>query len=218
MIISFSGTDGAGKSTQINKLMLYFQSEGKSAIYLWSRGGYTPLFSWAKSVLRKLFRKKLPEAGLSESRDAMIRKGAISRLWLIVAMVDLFLLYVIYVRLLSFSGRVVICDRYIEDTFLDFTHNFGGSFNPKSLMWRALVYLSPKPGYAFLLTVPVDVSKYRSNLKNEPFPDTPETLEWRLNKYMDEASFPSTRFYKIDCQQSVEDIYQIIKSQFNKAI
>lgn len=218
MIIVFSGTDGAGKSTQINKLITYYKSEGKSTVYLWSRGGYTPLFSWAKSIVRKLLRKKLPKAGQSKARDEIIQKGSISRLWLFIAILDLMLLYGFYVRLLSFSGKVVICDRYIEDTFLDFTHNFGDSFNPESFMWRVLIYLSPKPDYAFLLTVPVEVSKYRSTLKNEPFPDTPETLEWRLNKYMDEAIFPSTRFYKIDCQQSVEDIQQIIQSQFNKTI
>jgi dTMP kinase len=213
MIIVFSGTDGAGKSTQIEQLMSAYKEQGYSVKYVWARGGYTPLFSWAKGVARKLLRKKLPAAGQSKAREKILKKGPVSRLWLGIATVDLILLYAVYVRGLSLFGRVVVCDRYIEDTGLDFIHNFGESFKPDGFLWRMLQWLAPRPDYAFLLTVPVDVSLHRSKLKNEPFPDSPETLHWRLDQYMNESIFPADVFIKIECQQPVEAIQEMIQQR-----
>ncbi len=218
MIIVFSGTDGAGKSTQIERLVGCYSKQRRNSCYLWARGGYTPGFSLIKRLLRLLAGNKLPTAGVSNNREVMLKKGSVARLWLRLAILDLILFYGLYARFLHYRGKVVICDRYIEDTYLDFTRNFGNDFQPQGLLWRALVLLAPRPSKAFLLTVPVDVSLYRSTLKHEPFPDTPETLEWRLQQYMDEAIFPSSQFYKIDCQNSVNDIQQEIQKQLVKGI
>lgn len=216
MIIVFSGTDGAGKSTQIEKLTDYYAESGKVVCHLWARGGYTPGFSGLKKLLRLFAGKKLPGAGVSDSRNQILKKKSVSNAWLSLAILDLILFYAVYARGLSWLGRVVICDRYIEDTFLDFTHNFGCSFKANGFLWKLLIFLAPNPDHAFLLTVPVDVSLYRSTLKNEPFPDTPETLEWRLKMYMDEVIFPSNRFCKVDCQQPVDDIQKIIQDHLSK--
>ena len=54
MIIAFSGTDGAGKSTQIKILVSEFSKQGFKVKYIWARGGYTPLFSALKFFLRIL--------------------------------------------------------------------------------------------------------------------------------------------------------------------
>jgi len=42
MLIAFSGIDGAGKSTQLEFLQNYFAGMQRKAVYLWTRGGYTP--------------------------------------------------------------------------------------------------------------------------------------------------------------------------------
>ncbi len=91
MIIVFSGTDGAGKSTQIDTLCNYFTPQGKKTVYLWSRGGYTPLFSAIKRIVRKLLKKKLPAQGQSKDRDKMLKNDKISALWLTLATIDLIL-------------------------------------------------------------------------------------------------------------------------------
>jgi dTMP kinase len=210
MIIVFSGTDGAGKSTQIKNLTDTFQAQGGSPLYLWSRGGYTPIFSAIKSLARKALNKKLPKQGNSNSRDKLLKKGSVSRLWLTIAIIDLIFLYGVYVRLQSLFGKTVICDRYIDDTAIDFKHNFTDSFNINSVLWRLLKLLTPRPHYSFLLYVPVNISQYRSTLKNEPFPDTKETLEFRLANYLDESLFPSDRYKKIQCEESIDNIHQLI--------
>jgi len=210
MIIVFSGTDGAGKSTQIEKLSNKLTLDGKQTVYLWSRGGYTPLISYLKKIVRKLLGNKLPNAGQSKNRDEMLEKKSVSSIWLFLAIVDLILLYGVYVRFLNFTGKVVICDRYVQDTYLDFKNNFPSSFNSESLLWKFLKFFIPKPDFSYLLFVPVKVSQERSLLKNEPFPDSAETLTFRLEKYLDEHLFPSTSYKKIDCQKSIDEVHQEI--------
>ena len=66
------------------------------------------------------------------------------------------------------------------------------------------------------LFVPVDVSLIRSKMKGEPFPDTPETLAFRLKTYLDESIFPSDKYHKIDCQKSIESIQTEISGKFKE--
>ena len=51
-LITLSGLDSAGKSTQIEKLESYFLSNNIKVKVIWSRGGYTPLFNVLKYILR----------------------------------------------------------------------------------------------------------------------------------------------------------------------
>ena len=215
-IIVFSGTDGSGKSSQIELLKRFFENQGCKVQVIWARGGYTPLFSFLKKILRILLAKKIPKAGENHSRSKMLKKKSISSTWLTIAILDLFLFYGVYVRVLSFLNFIVICDRYIEDTEIDFNRNFPGIFNSESLLWKLLIWSLPTPRQSFLLYVPVDVSLIRSKMKGEPFPDTPETLAFRLKAYLDESIFPSDKYHKIDCQKPIESINSEIVDKFKE--
>ena len=213
-IIVFSGTDGSGKSSQIELLRKFFEEQGCKVQVIWARGGYTPLFSFGKKILRILLAKKIPKAGANHSRSKMLRKKSVSSTWLTVAILDLFLFYGVYVRVLSLLNFIVICDRYIKDTEIDFNRNFPDTFNSESLLWKLLIWSLPAPRQSFLLYVPVDVSLIRSKMKGEPFPDTPETLAFRLKTYLDESIFPSVEYHKIDCQKSIESVQTEIIDKF----
>ena len=41
-LITFSGLDSAGKSTQIDKVINYLNLKKQKVRLVWSRGGYTP--------------------------------------------------------------------------------------------------------------------------------------------------------------------------------
>ena len=183
-LIVFSGLDGAGKSTQIEFLKERLIVEGQHPVYLWIRGGYTPIFNVLKSFLRRLSGKKaLPPAGHSKQREQILANPRVRNLWLFVAMVDLLWLLGVQIRWLRWRGRIVICDRYLWDTLVDFRLNYPNDNIENGLMWRLLAGMTPKPNAAFLLLVPVDESVRRSDIKGEPYRDPPEVLAQRLAQY-----------------------------------
>ena len=65
MLVTFSGCDGAGKSTQILELMKAAKENNLSTTFVWSRGGYTPIFQFVKGLLLWVIgKKKHRDAGL----------------------------------------------------------------------------------------------------------------------------------------------------------
>ena len=185
-IITFSGLDGAGKSTQIDLLRKYFEARNKSVMVFWSRGGYTPGFIFLKTILRILAFNRLPEAGNSERRDKVIANKYIQRLWLSLALIDLIFYYCLYLRIQSFVCRkIVVCDRFVHDTLIDFKLNFSSFTIEEWKLWKLLKFLAVRPTKQFVALISVEESQKRSTIKGEPFPDSYETLEKRLEHYVE---------------------------------
>ena len=218
MMICFSGTDGAGKSTQIDLLSQLFQRNGRRYKVIWARGGYTPLFSFLKRTLQIIFGKKVPKSGPSEVRDKIFKNAIVAKIWLWIAIADLFLFYGVYARVLALLGFVIICDRYVEDTEIDFQRNFPNIFDSSLFLWKLLIWTIPTAKYSFLLHVPVEVTMARSKQKQEPFPDSAETLKFRLSSYLNEKNFPSSKYDKIDCRSDVKSIHLMIVNRIKVSL
>jgi dTMP kinase len=211
-LIALSGIDRAGKSTQIALLTDYLRSMGKPPLFFWSRGGYTGNFLALKQFFRKIFKKSLPRAGQSEARQKAFEKPFIRNLWLALAICDLILIYGLYFRLMIFRGKVVVADRYIWDTWIDFRINFSDAKIDRWPLWKALKRLSPKPDVNFMFLIPVAESLRRSKLKKEPFPDSKDILDRRLVLYQQLTK--QFDFHIIDGLQPVEDIQRKIIQAF----
>ena len=206
--IVLSGIDGAGKSTQLDLIKKYFEEHEQSVISLWTRGGNTPGINALKALLRKLAGKKLPPSGHSLKRDQMLEKGWIQRMWLILAILDLLRIYSITLRWWLFRGKVVICDRYLWDTFIDFKIMFPNIDVKNWLLWKILVRCTPVPGKSVLLMIPLSLSEKRCLQKYEPFPDTPERRKQRYELY--ETTSKLKHWDIIDSTSSISTVFEDI--------
>lgn len=215
MHIVFSGVDGAGKSTQIHLLMEMLQKQGKVPIYLWTRGGYTPRFNMLKNVLRFVTGgRAIPDSGHSKRREENLGRPGIRKLWLTLAIAELWWIYGVQIRWWLLHGKIVVCDRYVDDTLLDFRHNFPQETVSKWWLWRGLCAIAAKADATFLLLVPVEESITRSLQKDEPFPDSPETLRWRLAEY--EVLTTQRSWQVFDGRQPIDKIAEAIKESIAK--
>ena len=68
-LISLSGIDGAGKSTQILSIKKYYKQKNLNIKYLWTRGGNTEGMELLKRIARKFSGNRLPASGHSKQRD-----------------------------------------------------------------------------------------------------------------------------------------------------
>ena len=208
-LVTLSGIDGSGKSSQIESIQDYYNSQNISFVYLWTRGGNTPGIEMFKTLGRKVAGKKLPPSGHSSQRDKMFRKKWIAKLWLTFAMADLIRIYAINIRWQLWTGKMVVCDRYLWDTFIDFKIMFPGISFEKWMLWKALIWFTPKPYVEYLLMIPVDISEKRCLQKYEPFPDTPERRSRRYKLYQEILS--SNEWTVIDATKNSEAVFSEIQ-------
>ena len=212
-MIAFSGLDGEGKSTQIGLLKNKLNLKGKNISVFWSRGGYTPGMEFFKKMLRITNLPVIPKRrDQSNQRKKSFLNPVIKNIWLTLSLLDLLFYYVIYIRVKELFRNVVICDRYIMDTLIDFNLNFPKEKVESWFLWRVLINFSLKPQNHFILIISVKEALYRSKLKNEPFPDSESTLNNRLQQYLQYVE-NNTNIKLLNCEAPIEQIHSQIYSQ-----
>jgi dTMP kinase len=211
-LITFSGLDSSGKSTQIENLELFFNNNKKKTKVIWSRGGYTPIFNFLKIILRRISSNQLPASGDNKKRDQIFEKSWVSNLWLKIAIIDLIIFYGIYFRLINLLGYTIIADRYLYDTYVDWKLNFKNNEFEITFLWKLLEYVSPTPVASFFLTISVDEAICRSELKNEPFSEDVFTRNQRREIY-DKLIRKKHWKFIIDAHGSVNDVWSNIKDK-----
>ena len=130
------------------------------------------------------------------------------RLWLSLALLDLLWVYGVQIRWHRYRGRLVLCDRYLWDTAIDFRLNFPQEKLDHYWLWRLLERISPQPDAAFLMLLSVEESVRRSEMKGEPFPDPPDVLRQRLAYYQD--LIPRVPFHVLDGSQPITTLFNQI--------
>jgi len=204
-IIVFSGIDGCGKSTQIERISGYFDLNHIKYKIFWVRPGSTPFILFMKSVARFLF-KSLPEGGRSDKREALLRQSKIGKIWFYLSFIELLYIFKIKSPILTFFGYKLIFDRYILDSIIDYEIMLDKAlFNNKFV--KSLLR-SNKEIVKIYLEIPIKESIYRCERKWEPFPDTEQEKIARFKLYKDYIN--KLDYVRIDGKNSPEAIQKMI--------
>jgi thymidylate kinase len=141
-VISFSGEDGIGKTTHAKYLWKELKSRDIKTGYVWSRGiglFFEPLLH----LLRKPFLGEFePTASKNyeEKRSQILNIKPARLIWAYLSMFDHLLQISLKVYPELLMGNVVICDRYLYDTFVDSCFDLGieASFPVRRVMEKMI--------------------------------------------------------------------------------
>jgi thymidylate kinase len=215
MIISLSGIDCAGKSTQLDRLESALTERGHEVRRVWFRPGYSPLMDSVRASVRRARPASLPSASAPKARARAFSRPGVSQAWVAMAIADTILNLGAHVRWLSLRGATVLCDRYVEDAMVDLTLRFPDLVATNGRLRRALVTACPTPDAAFLLQLSREEVAVRAAIKAEPFEDAPEVRSARYDAYMRLAA--EGRFSVIDAAQPVEVVTRTLLDALREA-
>jgi thymidylate kinase len=159
-VVSFSGVDGAGKTTQIEALIGYLNALGLR---------YTLHTFWDDVVALSRFRERLSvsvfkgDKGVGSPDNPIVRRDKNVTSWYMVAvrlflyMLDAFRLCMVVSRSVDGDSEFVIFDRYLYDELANLP------LQHWAMRWyvRLLVRLVPKPDIAFLLDADPEAASRR---------------------------------------------------------
>ena len=203
-MISFSGIDCGGKSTQIENVKNVFFERNKRCKVIHSRGGYTPVLEFFKTLVRR----DNPNDSRSQAdyREKVHKSSKKRRLLLWLSILDLGLYYGIYFRLVELFGIEILADRYFWDSCIDFRMKYGEFDFEKWFVWKFAKAIYLKPKISIIYTIPAELSMYRSTLKDEPWPEPVDVRRDRIDRYMKEIALGRWN-YVIDATVSIEEVF-----------
>ena len=215
MLVTISGIDGAGKSTQLALLREELERRGRRSEILWHRPGYSPRMDRARALIRRLRPGALPGADRPAERAAAFARPEIARAWLLAAGADTLVEYGVRVRLALARGRDVLCDRYLIDARLDLDLRFPERADEIAWLFSTLERLCPRPDVQLLLSVSAEARRRRNLAAPEPFPDPPELRESRHRRYQILAE--TGAFAVIDAGGEIDEVFRAVLARIDEA-
>lgn len=236
MIISFSGVDCAGKSTQIKLLEEYLISQGKSCTVLWYRPGYSKELQKCKDWMRagrnscrrgidavkkiadSFFRRSGATSSVFRSVCGAPQAGGEkvpAPFWLAAAFADTAIQWGVKLRALEKRHDVVICDRYFDDAKLDIAFKYP-QYSFAETLFEPIRRIVARPDVSILLWLPLETSCARAAEKNEPFPESPKIRALRHRAY--EFAADDDAYAVIDATGSIEETHRKIRKCVDAAL
>lgn len=182
MLISFSGIDSSGKSTQIDLLYNYCLNNNIKVRKIWGKARGTPGVEFIKNMVRR--DKAMTSDEQMAYRDQIYKSSRKKKLLLFASILDLYWYFGFYYRLLSMINDVLICDRFIWDTYVEIKSEFTDIDTDNWFIWKVAVFLSPTPKFSFIFTLPAEESIRRDIQKNDLTVDSLELKKNKIELYM----------------------------------
>jgi thymidylate kinase len=191
ILISFSGIDGAGKSTQVAYVERYLKRNNKKFLTTESMFTYVLL-----KPLVKILRKKTnsPQGG-----PVILNKTWYAKLWFVPAFIDIWIGYLFGIRQKLTKYEVIVADRFYID------------------IWANLLYYGYIPAWAYYFFIKFLPKADESIL----FLVSPETVRKReedfpLSYYTDQSKIYKNltslvRVHTIDANRSPKVVFAEIK-------
>jgi thymidylate kinase len=163
-LVTLSGLDGAGKSSQAAALHRALDRLGYRPVQEWAPLGGTPAALAVVSLGRPLLRRamgKTPRLGIGHgSGDTADRSQGLRALWVAI-LASLNAAAHLRARLRHTGrGRTLIFDRYVLDSAVQLQHNYGDTGLVRVCI-RLLRMLSPKATRAYFLDVSPETARGR---------------------------------------------------------
>ncbi len=148
-LVTFSGLDGSGKSSQAVTLVRLLSGLDIPVARAWA--GQKPMLSYPFLALVRLLgythRRRIQGVAFVE-RD-LRRNRALARLWPLILALDFVPKTIASVRLPLRKGKIVICDRYVYDLLAELLQE--GMLGERTK--RVLTQLTPRADLSFLMDV-----------------------------------------------------------------
>lgn len=194
-IITFSGVDGSGKSTQLSLLQKKLEDSG-------ARVAYFHAVAWSlPQAAKKLFARSSGKPG--ESKAVVKSSGAGVLLRQIILIIDI-LRFRRYLHRLEQSGiDYLLSDRYFYDSLVNIAYLDGTSLETRYTAFVA--GLIPKPERAFFLSVPPEAIMRRERAPEQGL----QYLKDKSSLFLEAAAL--WRFSVIDASQELESVHQLVQ-------
>ena len=190
-LISFSGIDGAGKSTQIKLLADYLRRKGFKVYVTESMFSYF-LLKPIINILRRITHS--PTAGPVRRNSHLLLK-----LWFIFAFIDIWASYWFKIANLLSNYDIVISDRFYTDLWANI---FYYGYCP-TWAFQMIIKLLPKADLAIFLSVdPKNVFKREMEFPNDYYYEQ-QKIYIRLSQLIE--------FKTIDANSKPETVFMNIK-------
>ncbi len=216
-LVTFSGLDGSGKTSQAQALKESLEKTSGEAVVVWTRLSYNPslkaLARPVKAVLtagRGRRNEAAETAPVDPGKELRRKSPAITHLWATAVALANAASQRRMTRYHLRRGRTVVCDRYTLDSRVHLRYRYGDTraFRFQGRLIRAL---SPKPIRSYLVDVPPEVAYQR---KAEQYDLEQLRTQFRLYGEEFEAlgakRLDGTRPKEDLCSEVAEDVWRAL--------